>query len=117
MELGSFYNRSFSKEKCFSVTKEFQKENDYLIGEVEVNTVKEKLKFIVVILSDYPYKKLSFFTNSIENYPHLQNTDTYGNYLCIHVPFSNKIETKLQWDIKALNEWIERYYINDEIDD
>lgn len=90
------------------------------VGKVKViyNENGHALSFTVKILPEYPLKRLgseaiTFYNLELLEYDHVMGDGS----ICIHTSHSYDLKKKLEIDFASLNRWIQRYYVNKELDD
>ncbi|WP_299336783.1 ThiF family adenylyltransferase [uncultured Psychroserpens sp.] len=100
------------------ITEHFQFSGDELQGEIEVLcNSKPNIKFKVQINNIYPLKNgdletIRFVNKELLKYSHLNKDGS----ICFTSLTSPTLEYKLECDVKAMLEWVDKYYIQ-ELDD
>lgn len=100
------------------VIKDFEVVDGCIIGKIEVICEsKPNISFDVHINAEYPLKigsieSITFINLSLKQYSHINPNGS----VCFHTHTSPDLTYKLSCDIKALLEWVDKYYIK-EIDD
>lgn len=108
-----------SKIDNLKVIKDFEVIDDYIIGEIEVICgSKPNVSFDVKIDPSYPLKvgsveSISFVNINLKQYSHINPNGS----ICFHTQTSPDLTYKLGGDIKALLEWVDKYYIQEIVDD
>lgn len=100
------------------VIKDFEVVDDYIIGKIEIICdTKPSILFDVKIDVSYPLKigsaeSIAFVNSDLKKYLHI-NPD---GSVCFHTSTSPNLTFKLNNDIKALIEWVDKYYIHEIVD-
>lgn len=100
------------------VIKDFEVINHNVEGIIEVICEsKPSILFQVIINPNYPLKtgnveSIAFVNSDLKKYSHI-NPD---GSICFHTHTSPDLKYKLGYDIKALLEWVDKYYIQEIVD-
>lgn len=110
----AFYNNYFSDIENIKLVGEFISVNDYFYGgKIIYTTLKGDLEFDVNIPKIYPREKIEFYCRTIKGYEH----QGVNQLVCLNSPAFNDLEIKLEYELRRLADWIEKYYVNDEHDE
>lgn len=107
-----------SNNDNLKVIKDFEVVNDYIVGRIEVLcSTKPNVSFDVEINPRYPLKvgsieSISFLNINLKKYSHINPNGS----VCFHTHTSPDLTYKLGSDIKALLEWVDKYYIQEIVD-
>ncbi|MEL6439073.1 MAG: ThiF family adenylyltransferase [Cyanobacteria bacterium J06621_8] len=98
----------------------FEEDNLYLYGEIEITfrDLKNPLVFEIIIYPQYPLKSyhsesIKFINKDLLKYNHVME----DGLICIHTSHNTDIKQKLLIDFNSLKSWIEKYYINENVDE
>lgn len=112
-------NNIVSTIPFIDVLEEFKQVGIFLEGKTSVNPegLNESLNFDVQISPQYPLKSndseaIKFINKDLIPYNHVMGDGS----ICIHTLHSPKLKQKLLADFESLKAWIEKYYINKNID-
>lgn len=100
------------------VIKDFEVVDDNIIGKIEVFCgCKPNVSFDVEINARYPLKvgsieSISFVNINLKQYSHINPNGS----VCFHTQTSPDLKDKLSNDINALLEWVDKYYIQEIVD-
>lgn len=110
-----YFNDFFKSQKSVSVQNGFKyiPVEGVFFSTFKIVVEKETLVFDVHIPENYPFEDLRFIPKDVKGYPH-QFPDT--NAVCLNTPFIDHLDTRLKFEFDRLNGWIEKYYINGEVD-
>jgi proteasome lid subunit RPN8/RPN11 len=110
----AFYDVYFGKAKNIRKEKEFQFnfEARRYEGEIKLTSKNGEVSFLVQIPESYPLNDLKFIALDFEGYPH-QNFD---GSLCLNTSFVNHTYTRLNLELEKLQDYIQKYYENEEED-
>lgn len=93
--------------------------NDKVIVDIEIATEENApwLRWKMVIDPLYPIKvagaeSIHFINKDLLPYPHIME----GGNLCLHTRHAYNVEDKLRLDIAQLKEWVDKYFVNKEVD-
>lgn len=93
--------------------------NDRVITVIEIATEEYSswLRWQMVIDPLYPMKvagaeSIHFVNKDLLPYPHIME----GGNLCLHTRHAYKVEDKLRLDIAQLKEWVDKYFVNKDVD-
>lgn len=105
----------FQQFDDLKIIKNFEVINNYITGKIEVSCItKPNIIFDVIISNNYPLKEgsvesISFINEDLKKYSHIN----FDGSVCFHNPTHPNLEYKLEFDIKALLEWVDKYYIKE----
>jgi len=103
----NYFTNFFSTDRDISIISTFVYCDDVgaFSGEISVKHSNKLYQFEVSIPRNYPNGTLRFIYKSAEGLAH-QN---YDGSLCLHVPYTPNIQSKLEQEIKKLKNWIRIY--------
>jgi hypothetical protein len=85
---------------------------------IEIKSISSSLDFDVWIMPQYPLKShdnesIKFFNKElIQDYSHVMPDGS----ICIHTSHNTNLETKVNIDFDSLKRWIEKFYVNKDMD-
>lgn len=113
-------NSLLVKDKDLVIVENIRKEDNYYIGEIEVNYLNEILSFDIAIPHNYPLTHPNSDNISIifknKNYIGLNHINLDGS-VCFHPDKDDDFDRKLLYEIQCLKQWIKDYYIYKKEDD
>ncbi|OXB01805.1 hypothetical protein B0A75_05020 [Flavobacterium oncorhynchi] len=105
----------FQQFDDLKIIKNFEIIDSYISGKIEISCLqKPNIIFDVKISNNYPLKSgtvesISFINKNLKKYSHIN----FDGSVCFHNPTHPDLEYKLEFDIKALLEWVDKYYIKE----
>ena len=106
--LKDFYSNFFEELETFDLKDSREDENNFYAIISPVKCV-HPVDIQVVIPKEYPYKKITLWTDSLYGYPHLiYNKDLHKSWFCLNTPFAETAESQLKIDIEKLTDWFKQ---------
>lgn len=86
-------------------------------GRLSIEVSDVKLDFDIRVQPFYPYQlheneSIRFVNQSLIEYDHVNRDGS----ICLHTAHHYDLKTKLNYDIESLKRWIDKYYINKQLD-
>lgn len=108
----------FEKVKNIQIIRQFADDNGFVLGRIEVIESEKKLEFEVEIAPPYPLQFHESESIRFLNIDYLSCNHVNGDgSICLHTHHNPDLKTKLEWDTNSLKEWIEKYYLQNGIDE
>lgn len=105
----------FQQFDDLKIIKNFEIIDSCIVGKIQVSCLlKPNIIFEVKISNNYPLKEgstesIRFVNEDLKKYSHIN----FDGSVCFHNPTHPDLEYKLEFDIKALLEWVDKYYIKE----
>lgn len=106
-----FFNCYFQSLKDFKLVKTFvyDKQGRQYKGVISPVRSIHKIEIDVEIPLCFPHQKMSFYTTSLQGYPHLvYREDEDRLWFCLNTPFGETPDNQLALELERLRGWLKR---------